>query len=93
MPGSRPAMLCLAVCGMVWGYLGVLLLYTGLGTQPTSLGYPVILAMFGACGIALALALGCAFDRHIPRRVSLALVAAAVAATLVFLWLHRTQTI
>src|SRR5262245_59465173 len=91
--GSRLAMLGLTVCGMVWGYLGVLLFRTGLGIEGISLGAPVILAMLGACGIALALALACVFDRHIPWRISLTLAAAAIVATFAFIWLHRSHTV
>jgi hypothetical protein len=86
-------MLALAACGMVWGYLGVLLIHTELGAFSISVGNPVILAMLGACVTAICLAAWCLLDPHIPRQISCALFIAALAPTATFIWLHRSEAV
>ena len=93
MPGSRAALITLAACGMVWGYLAVLLANTELGRYSVSIGNPVILAMFGACAITLGLAARCVIDRRIPRRISFALAIAALVPAITLAWLHRSQAV
>jgi len=93
MPGSGLASAALAACGFIWGYFGVLLVRTELGHYAVSVGNSVILAMYGACALALVLAGRCAFHREIPRRISVALFFAALAPTIAFAWLHRSHLV